>query len=1808
MGNITGALIENAFQPQNESKPPLDVQEEIKKIARQSSNRELYRLLHARMEQSAFDRATPSRTATLNSEGDFDGAAKKWESTRRPSAEEQSSVRCSSASSGGGRSGGPQCVENAPLSSESGGRSVDGKSGGLSSSKPAGDQDGAREVPQISFKKKLLKSYCTENEDSTAKTDSSIVSPQGEKDGGKKDEVVGPEMNVKDPLKAGECRTSSDLKNELFSDSDIKSRTKLMNINTCIEVIVMNELKKLDSDDMPSGKQMPLFATLESTKNRSCESRANDLGRMNASNSRSSVETAWLLRNESSSRAVDSGSKREKLQQYVNVDAPPGRAPSEFSPQQLPSRKSDIGTQGGSVRNVPLSAYRGSGYPPEASLGGQDVPRMYTLSSSESTARNPRLTNNQFGESGVEVPMSHGPVVKYSPSTAWSRDISPAQSSPHVMMTGDSGFKVMSSGQQLPSMSMLDPRRKPEREPEPTKYQQQAEYLPYGGQQQYHGISSLSEQHSAYQNCPPALQEKLHASEAAPYGYPAKNSRDRVHGGQFDSSYGNHPDCLQPPVANYTKHSPKNSPILTYERDSARPPGPESQYHRSDQPQYHRSDQQQQYHRFDQPQYHRPDFLKSQPGSLMTGSARSYRMVADQQPPQPQVCYRNDGTRQARGELLQMDKKGFPYQSTPEEYVERRMKRTNSNSRETGNASVGMDQPGPRTLSVSYPPRGGREGTEKVQSGHTEETPLDLTVKKEFSDAHHPSMYLLPSGVKQQQTDWAVERGIGYRPSYAGEEDLLNSRLMNRPPVQKGPDFAVPEMQRRDMLDVRNLYDKVPSGLQVLPPEAEVGRMVPTSVNERSMGLRTSVIASHPFEDSPASLAPNLHLTMHHISEALTKSSMHPMGAWKQSPYMEMVPRSRAHTLESEPSSRLTVDANSRQERPRPRPNNSSGTNDMLHLATTSPTIPHLSPVQPLVSTAGSQAPGSRRAPGPSILGSHSPSDILHLQCKVCLLTYGSLRSFRMHFAKVHGLEPLPEHCNISTISGTKNAMSKVPTEDSEPPALQRETMPTDVASMGKNRSGFDSFAGATARPMKPDVLRVEPTLTNTRTKQVAEVYPMPARVSRGLSPQLKADAQAASAWRPELTDSHAEQNDSQTKLGGDAKNSGRLVNCDLGIFRSRNCYSDLGCDRDTDCPECLDGFKDISDWKMHISTHMMRSCTCKVCNVSFTHSGALKKHLHGVHSHVEKVEVEYRCLFCREAFSDEKVLFYHTQEHEKRYSRLDGSRRDSASSLSFKAPGGGTVDSSDCQIQMAVPDTTCTDDVRPTSDFGGENSSNVSPSSIPGAESKGNRCYESKLAGDQVNVDGETVGGRKTEAFGIDDDKKTKTEEVELSHKHRTLLRGLDSSAENCRSSEQQSRLDAASQLLYRGHGVKHELKMEDREMSTEVKPEPKFSFEIGEECRHFKPTVTPKAVEEASTFVWKKQAILKRVQSVESRDLIETDSNAPRDKLSPAASLSRSSAGAGAEKSPGEVSQPPMHLRDLFSMMSHQVEKSIWGIPDFPQFNPVPSTKGSRCVRDVCDEIIALSFREESSPREPVPGSSVQDKSDINTKTKITEQLKNLVNLDNETRPEPPDVRTNTEGLYGGWTRSPCSSQDSCHSLEIDESGFNRDSAEGDSARLESTDSEPRSLYGEPVVGSTSPRQEYGRKDSTEVAPEDGKYPGEGDAKVPFGSRSSRGRSDEGVSRHSEAFYVRRQSSEGPQSDAAAVTSRTKDAGLPSSSKQETSAEGDNGNSYTPTPMISSESVPTTVGSKRKLPTDGVKETTDADEEPPAKKSAPC
>ncbi|XP_013066234.2 uncharacterized protein LOC106054768 [Biomphalaria glabrata] len=66
----------------------------------------------------------------------------------------------------------------------------------------------------------------------------------------------------------------------------------------------------------------------------------------------------------------------------------------------------------------------------------------------------------------------------------------------------------------------------------------------------------------------------------------------------------------------------------------------------------------------------------------------------------------------------------------------------------------------------------------------------------------------------------------------------------------------------------------------------------------------------------------------------------------------------------------------------------------------------------------------SKHEPIQNIIGSHPPSDILYLICRLCRQTYGSPYGFRKHFRNQHGFEPKAEHTIVQTISATKTAMA----------------------------------------------------------------------------------------------------------------------------------------------------------------------------------------------------------------------------------------------------------------------------------------------------------------------------------------------------------------------------------------------------------------------------------------------------------------------------------------------------------------------------------------------------------------------------------------------------------------------------------------------------------------------------------------------------------------------------------------------------------------------------------------------------------------
>ena len=198
--------------------------------------------------------------------------------------------------------------------------------------------------------------------------------------------------------------------------------------------------------------------------------------------------------------------------------------------------------------------------------------------------------------------------------------------------------------------------------------------------------------------------------------------------------------------------------------------------------------------------------------------------------------------------------------------------------------------------------------------------------------------------------------------------------------------------------------------------------------------------------------------------------------------------------------------------------------------------------------------------------------------------------------------------------------------------------------------------------------------------------------------------------------------------------------------------------DSDTGCAVCLEGFNDVIDWQHHVtSQHMMRSCICKSCDLGFTNASALRRHLTTSHggpsSSGRSVEVEYRCLFCPEAFTDEHLLYGHTRAHEEHYS---------AQRLCPRTHHGARG-STQVRVQMAVPDTTCPEDQR------------TSTSDMTSLDATPTYC----------TIESETGGKswERTEHSDVTVQKSSSTFDVRRNSKKASILRRLSAGLSRCLS-----------------------------------------------------------------------------------------------------------------------------------------------------------------------------------------------------------------------------------------------------------------------------------------------------------------------------------------------------------------------------------------------------------------------------------------
>jgi len=415
-------------------------------------------------------------------------------------------------------------------------------------------------------------------------------------------------------------------------------------------------------------------------------------------------------------------------------------------------------------------------------------------------------------------------------------------------------------------------------------------------------------------------------------------------------------------------------------------------------------------------------------------------------------------------------------------------------------------------------------------------------------------------------------------------------------------------------------------------------------------------------------------------------------------------------------------------------------------------------------------AAASRRIPMVQLLGGkYSPSDILHLCCKVCGSTYGSLRSFRMHFAKAHGQEPTPENFTIQTISDARiQAMSQRAQE-----TTQASHSPLKVASSEAAASGVSHEVDIDQHKRPIGVCEFS-TNALTKPRSVAEVQPM----QKKSSPMVVDESPPTPVSKPSP--------DEATKRTGEdrrmkCKKCGEFLTQDLSTLRQHvrshgdtlahwssimcSCECNDAVDSETGCAVCLEGFNDVSDWQHHVtSQHMMRSCICKSCDVGFTNASALRRHLtatHGIESPTgSNVEVEYRCLFCREAFTDEHSLYTHTRAHEQHYSTQR------KCSHAHHASRGSTP----IRVQMAVPDTTCPEDHRLS--VADVTSLDAAPASCTMESDTAAKSIELETAKKSIDI---------TEHSDVTVQKSPATFDVRLNSKKASILRRLSAGLSHC-------------------------------------------------------------------------------------------------------------------------------------------------------------------------------------------------------------------------------------------------------------------------------------------------------------------------------------------------------------------------------------------------------------------------------------------
>ncbi|CAL1531220.1 unnamed protein product [Lymnaea stagnalis] len=238
----------------------------------------------------------------------------------------------------------------------------------------------------------------------------------------------------------------------------------------------------------------------------------------------------------------------------------------------------------------------------------------------------------------------------------------------------------------------------------------------------------------------------------------------------------------------------------------------------------------------------------------------------------------------------------------------------------------------------------------------------------------------------------------------------------------------------------------------------------------------------------------------------------------------------------------------------------------------------------------------SKHEPIQNIIGSHPPSDILYLICRLCRQTYGSPYGFRKHFRNQHGFEPKAEHTIVQTISATKTAMAHTGPLDHQTHSAALEQMDKVMLS----QSPFDD----------------------------GNVYE---------------DGQYH-GQRRDHNISHTSQSAGNPFAYDDMKQD--VVKRDVQENKL------------LECPECGHTFQlnDFGSYKRHCRQHSLHRSSgpfaCHDCQKSFPEPGLLQEHL-DTHSNFTASE----CGICRTFFSSPSYLAEHLQAAHGHVYHADGDK-----------------------------------------------------------------------------------------------------------------------------------------------------------------------------------------------------------------------------------------------------------------------------------------------------------------------------------------------------------------------------------------------------------------------------------------------------------------------------------------------------------------------------------------------------------------------